>query len=329
MGDAGKVAASAAIPLKRKAEVNPPGERVKEPRLEQPSATKLSQNRAMKTPTSGLTGQSLSAPRSDQLPYRGTARPTLPMSAPKAPGNPAARTSPSSAAQPPKKGSYQEVLARAKAAQQAAQGIGTIKHKPVEKISKRERERREAEASAKAKQAIGRGSQNGKINGSASTSAKPGEPVKEKKKPVELSYKGTMRPANSTPSSTYKGTMLLSSAPRPAPPRKPVSRLPERSRSTPLPRRPREPNVRYAGYASYSEHESEEEEEEADDVGSEATSDMEATGFDIEEEEMKSLKVARKEDEEAAREEDELKRQKAERKRKLQQMAASAKPRRF
>lgn len=136
--------------------------------------------------------------------------------------------------------------------------------------------------------------------------------AKDKKKPVEVGYKGTMRPAPSKEPS-YQGTMR---APGTAP-RKPLSS----GRAQP---------GRYGGssrndrYATWSEEEEEDEMEEEDDYGSESD-DMEAGMDDVWNEEEESARIAKKEDLEALRQENELKRQKLERKRKLQQLSAAAK----
>lgn len=220
------------------------------------------------------------------------------------------------ATKPPPKGSYREILARAEAAKAAQAEIGQIKHKPVPKdpkLSRKERLAQEAEASQKAKQEARSAKisrrEVGKLHSSGSLNREP-EQAKEKKKPVDLGYKGTMRPAP-TPA-TYKGTARTQST---------TTRPPGRLPSKDAPKRPPDTansSQRYR-YASYSDEEEDEEEEDYDDE-----SDMEAAGFDeLEEEEQTSLKLAKKEDDEALKEENEHKKLKAEKRKKLEQLVAS------
>lgn len=146
--------------------------------------------------------------------------------------------------------------------------------------------------------------------------AKATEPVKEKKKAVDLGYQGTMRPAPKEPA--YQGTMNKGSAAR----RPGLDRggSHDRSRSGSLGAKP-------TGKGRYSYYEDEEEEEE-EGYGTEGSSDMEAGIFDVDQEEQRSLRVARKEDEQALREEEELKRRKADRKKMLERMNSQAKKKR-
>jgi protein SPT2 len=285
----------------------------------------------------GLPVRPSAAPASVSGSYRGTARADGAKAVPKPATKPPNATSSSSqaikterrpatapappppaaalqAAGPPKKGSYQEILARAKAAQQAKPLTGTIKHKQMERVTRKER--LAAQEAAKAKHGPSR---NGKAaersrpeerikagdrsrTGSSEPAArKAGETSKEKRKPLDLGYKGTMRPLSAEPQ--YKGTMGLA---RPGQARKPTDA-----------RRGGQIAPRGARYASYSEEEDEEEE----DYDSDASSDMEAGAFDVEREEMLALKAAKHDDAKEAAMEAELKRQK-ERRKMLAKMAA-------
>lgn len=274
------------------------------------------------------------AQKPDSIPYRGTAnvRPTTsstiaPASAAKPMPNQApapTNKAPSVPAAAPKKGSYAEILARAKAAQEAKTAIGSIKHKPVEKLAKKERPAQLAAAKgaqpagAKSKQPLAKDNKvsgPGRSRSPEKPKAKGAEPVKEKRKPLDLGYTGTMRPKPAEPA--YKGTMGLSAAARRSGYDSDRSRPVDRSRSTSSTAKAA-PKGRYT-YASYSD-----EEEEDDDGASDVSSDMEAAAWDLEEEEQMSLRVAKKEDEEALAEENRLKREKAEKKKKLEQLAASA-----
>lgn len=278
----------------------------------------------------GTPSGSISAP----VPYRGTARPDAPKQPTKLTPKPqvgssstastikiekksapAPNNAPPAAAPPantaaPKKGSYAEIMARAKAAaaKETLASAGTIKHKQTEKLSRKERLALQEAAKAKGKAGTLGGknkvgeriqvSDRSRTGSSEAAARKPGEPVKEKRKPVDLGYKGTMRPVSAEPQ--YKGTMGLA---RPGQTRRPVSKA---SRAP----------ARGPRYASYSE------EEEEDDYESDVSSDMEAGVFDVDQEEAEALKVARKEDAREAAAEAEHRRQKAERKKMLEKMNA-------
>ena len=245
------------------------------------------------------------------------------------PAAPVANAKPSpnlqSPAPAPKKGSFREILERAKASN-AAKPIGAITHKSVEKLSKKERlAQEEAAAKAKLQEAKEKKSMVGPQRRAAETaSSKDSQLTKEKKKPAELGYKGTMRPSGSV----YKGTMGGS---KPSPSSKASGMGSSSSGRLGASGKPKEKG-RYAGYASYPESDSEDEEEEDEDEGghSDVSSDMEAGAFDLEGEEVRSLRQARREDELALQEEAEHARRKAERKNMLAKMAAEAsKKRRF
>lgn len=241
------------------------------------------------------------------MPYRGTAGPSIskPVSTSVASTRPVASapTTPSIAPPIVAKTGYLAVLERAKAAQAATNQIGQIKHKPVEKLTKKDRLRMQAEAAAaaKGKKPVSKaGSQalKGRSKSVEPVDLKTGAPIKEKRKVVDVGYKGTMRAAPTAPS--YSGTMRGSGA---------VSR-----KSAPP---PKEASYRYA---DYSDEEDEEEEEENYD----SESDMEAGLDEVDFEEQESTRLAKKEDAEALRLENQLKKEKAEKKRKLEQMAAAA-----
>lgn len=200
----------------------------------------------------------------------------------------------SASSAPPKKGSFQEIMARAKAAQEASRTVGSIKHKPVEKLSKKDKLAQEAEAKAKqGTAAASRAAPKAQAKGPEPKNSKPSEP--EKKKPADLGYQGTMRPSPST----YQGTMNKGSA------LKSRSGSYDRSRSTSLGARP--PPKRYSYYG-------EDDEDMDDEEDYDSESDMEAGVFDVDREEQEALRIARREDELALKEEEELKRKKLERK---------------
>ena len=211
----------------------------------------------------------------------------------------------------PKKG-YLATLERAKAAQEAAKQMGQIKHVKVEKLSRRERERLQAEAAAaaeasrKGKAPIGRVAQGSERSRDGAPVVGKAVTVPKERKPVEVGYKGTMRPVSAQPA--YRGTMSTGKA----------SSAGGRYGGG-------RPKDRGTDYARWSDLDDEgEDDEEEDDYDSQGSSDMEAGMDEIDEEELTSTKVGRKEDEAALREENELKRQKLERKKKLEQLQAAA-----
>ncbi len=248
------------------------------------------------------------------VPYRGTAKPNN--------ASPIPATVSAKAA--PKKGSYAEILSRAKAAQTASTHVGVIKHKVKETLSKKERLALQAEASGKSKGRPKDAVVNGRKNtpdrkGSSPAPSSAAGRNREKaliksKKPVDVGYKGTARPL---PEANYKGTMNRSNPAVPSVRKKNIDdRADNRSRSTSVTR-----PVSKSRHADYSDEIDGEEEDEVDYESD--LSDMEAGAFDVEEEEQMSSKVARKEDDEELRKELELKKQKEAMRMKLTQMAAA------
>ncbi|KAK4540775.1 hypothetical protein LTR36_008852 [Oleoguttula mirabilis] len=203
----------------------------------------------------------------------------------------------------PKKG-FAAMLEKAKAAEAAAKtaGGGGIKHKAVEKLSRRERERIRDEALAQQKAA--RKGQLAQANRSKSGTPNGAAKPSLREKVPESTYKGTMKKAVVEPVA-YKGTMgKVRSGPQPAP---------KKGRA----------QDKYGGYASWSDlDDAEEEPDEPDDYDSE--DDMEGGFDDLEAEETAALRVARKEDQQALEEEEQLKREKLERKKRLEALSKSA-----
>lgn len=195
-------------------------------------------------------------------------------------------------------------MEKAKAAQEAAKAAGssTIKHKPVERMSKRERAR-QAEEVAKQQ----------KVGGKAAKPAvhdrsRSGTPVDAKigfKKAPGPAYRGTMKKSVERQEFTYKGTMrkVEPGAPK-------VKTAAAKARDS-----------KYNGYVSWSDLDEAEDDEEE---GYDSESDMDAGFDDMESEERRALAAAKKEDQEALAEEERHKREKLERKRKLQALSKSA-----
>ncbi|KAF2481142.1 hypothetical protein BDY17DRAFT_325858 [Neohortaea acidophila] len=258
----------------------------------QPSASRfqLSGKSAVPQSNGGLAKPSVvSATR--QVNPKGVAPRQIPTSA-------TSQAPPGGSNQIPQKRGYASVLEKAKAAQMAAQSAGaaTIKHRPAEKLTKRQRRQREEEARAQQ-----RANKVAARNGTSSSAQAL------QKKPQDTSVKGNI-PRAPAPLS-YKGTARA---------------------SNPAEKKTRgQPQDKYGGYASWSDlDEAEDDEEEQYD--SDASSDMEGGFNDVEEEEMLALRAARKEDQAMLEEEERHKREKLERKRKLEALsknAASAKKR--
>ncbi|KAK0278110.1 hypothetical protein LTR35_009432 [Friedmanniomyces endolithicus] len=212
---------------------------------------------------------------------------------------------------PAKKKSFASILEKAKAAQAAAaaSSAGGIKHKAVEKLTKRERVRirEEAVAQHKARRRALRPGERSR-SGTPGTVNGPQGAIKKAAAP-ETMYKGTMKKA-APESLAWKGTMKAAgSVPKPTP-KKGL------------------PQDRYGGYASWSDLDDAEEEEEEDgrgeEYGEESEDDMEGGFDDLEAEERAALAAARKEDQAALAEEERHKREKLERKRKLMELSKSA-----
>ncbi|KAI9740562.1 MAG: hypothetical protein M1834_005143 [Cirrosporium novae-zelandiae] len=273
-------------------------------------------------------GRISSPPRlKTDIKYSGTARNTNSAITPTTPQMPIATSS-----KPPKKGSYADILARAKAAQAAPAQVGVIKHKAKEKLTRKERLAQEAEAARAAKEARHQKPTGGQAKPLTNGRLQEIGPIK-KKQPASFGYKGTARPrpdATGTSERTarprpempaYKGTMNRASS-VPSRDRDPPSRRKTAYASTTSSRDRSDDDVgqvpggRYR-YASYSDEEEEEYE-------SEELSDMEAGADEIEEEEALALRAAKREDEEALKEEQRLKAEKLAKKKRLEEMAARA-----
>ncbi|KAE8390772.1 hypothetical protein BDV23DRAFT_154327 [Aspergillus alliaceus] len=208
---------------------------------------------------------------------------------------------------PPPRGSYAEIMAKAKALQEKAPAqVGMFKHQavPKEKLSKMERKKRAMEAQAKEKDA--RSGKKPAFAPNSGIKSGDGKPSR-KREPEELSYKGTSRPTPSTAVPEYKGTAGIP-ARRPPDDRKAQVRAGKRSRMDEYLGTDEEDEGDYAdGY---------------DDYYSDASSDMEGGFDDVENEEAAALAAARKEDEEEWRLELAAKQAKLERRNKLALLAS-------
>ena len=219
----------------------------------------------------------------------------------------------------PKKGSYAEIMARAKTLQNNPP-VGVIKHQPKDKkvlSDKKELLLQKKGLAGKSKNATAAGHSRNS-SGDVSGGSRPGSSGKQegpvKKKAPEIAYKGTAKPK---PQPTYKGTMKPAPAANTSLHKKPTGVQDDRRRSNPAVKPPA-PKSRRPVYSD-EEDEMDEEEEEEEDYESE--SDMEAGYSDVEEEETKATRIAKKEDEFEARMEAEMKRQKEARKKREAELA--------
>jgi hypothetical protein len=215
---------------------------------------------------------------------------------------------------PPAKGSYAEIIARAKAAQQERGGhqVGMIKHQKEqrEKISYLAQRKQttddvrpKAEKLDKLKNRPGGSVLNGRID----KRARSHSPMKR----PSSSSKVEKPPRERAPRPAYNGTMRMQ---------------PSKLRTKPKPaRRPDE----YLGTDEEDNSEMGEDIEE-EDYGSDASSqDMEAGAFDIDEEEAVAARTARLEDAKELAVEKKLKADKEERRRKLEALSKKAPPKKY
>ena len=240
---------------------------------------------------------------STAMPYRSTSRPESASATP--------TTATGDALKAPKKGSYAEIMARAKA-NQSKPPVGTISHKPKEQIAPSYKKELKLKKKAMKDKKLGiKNNSRPGSSGSLSSSSTPG-PVANKKVAAP-GYKGTAKPKRQLPQPTYKGTMKPASS---------ASKPPTARDGDANPRKPR-----YDEYAATDEDDLDDVEE--NEYSSDGSDDMEAGFTDVEQEETLAGKAARKEDEEEARLEAKLKKEKEERRKRLEQLAKKAKPQRY
>ncbi|KAI5287542.1 hypothetical protein KEM54_005916 [Ascosphaera aggregata] len=220
---------------------------------------------------------------------------------------------------PPPKGSYAEIMARAKALQEKAPAppaVGLIKHQPQtkERLSKAQLKKKAEEAKLKEREGAKAKKAGGKLSRSSSdisTHETRQERLKALKKAGGPEYRGTARPPAAAPEPpAYKGT-----ARKPPQGRANGSRLKSGRNSSTR----RSHLDKYLG--------TDEEDEGGDYFGGyddyySESSDMEAGISDVEEEEALALMYAKKEDEEELRAEMAAKREKLERKKRFAAAAA-------
>lgn len=297
-GDQPKPSTTSAFvaPLKRKADGDLPRHSDKSSRNEYPATA----SPRVATPVQRASGTPASMSRPVRpLPGRSSASTTPVTKSTSAP--PGSAPSQISTAKVPKKGSFAEIMARAKAAQTSMTQVGKIQHKRIEKgPTKREREEMKSTskgATGKAKRKgptpplrDGRNGARENGRGSRTTSAEA-EKRPKKAAAATTGYTGTARP---NPAAAKKPQPSYGSAGR------------DRDRPSPGPSRPR-----YTYAAS----------EDEEDYESDVSSDMEAAAYEVDEEEERAARYARKEDAFALAEENRLKMEKEEKRKKLAAMA--------
>lgn len=298
--------------VKRKSEEP---EATSKPKLVKTEANGVSARPTAQAPTSRfqLSTKSGAQPKPSSLPNRPSPNPTRPsdsQSRPALKSNGSVTPTPPSTATgpPPAKRGYASIMERAKAAQEAAKAAGpsTIKHKAVEKLTRKERLRLIEEQ--KAQQKAAKSADKANRSRSGTPVGAPGRPGLQQKKSQETSYKGTMKKAPEPLS--YKGTMQAAGS----------ATTKERDK------RKGQAQDKYGGYANWDELDDADDDDDEEEEGhdSEGSSDMEGGFDDVEMEEMAALRNAQKEDREALQEEEKLKKEKLERKRKLEALSKSA-----
>lgn len=227
----------------------------------------------------------------------------------------------SSAAVPraPAKGSYADIMARAKAAQEqrGQNQVGIIKHQAAirEKTSRMMERRKEEEDKKKG------------LKSKLGPRFRPGDRIEKRRSASPTKGKEVVDARSTKPRvtqqsvSSYRGTMGLS------------SRKVQDQRDSKPPRiRRRIERKRHSRYDEYLGTDEEDDSEildaemdEEEDNNSQESSDMEAGAFDLEQEERKALKTAKEEDARELALEQSLKQEKEERRRRLQAMARKEK----
>lgn len=256
--------------------------------------------RGTAAPASSKTANSLARKPTQPL-NAGAAAPKVAVPSPKP--VPAATLPTAAASAAPKKG-YLAMLQKAKEKDATKPIAPPIKHEPTKILSRKERLALKAEAGAKGKKPV--------VGLPSRPLDSKADPSKDKKKPVDVGYQGTARPAKKPIEVGYRGTARPASAPATS----------SRGGTPAVKAKPKPAKPRFDGYADWSDLDDMDDEEE--DYPSDASSDMEGGIWDVEEEEQMALKAAKKEDAEALAEEARLKREKEERKRKLAAMNKNA-----
>ncbi len=217
-------------------------------------------------------------------------------------------------AKAPKKGSFAEIMARAKAAQATSAQVGKIQHKRIEKApSKREREGARAQKGQNMQKNLGPNGKFQKTGQSVLADGRAGIKESKGKTAAKPEVEKKVKKA-ATATTGYAGTARPKLGSTRAPPRSSTSG----SRYDRGPDRYRDDRRGSSNRYTYASEEEDEEEEEYD---SDVSSDMEAAVFEVDDEEEAAARIARREDAEALAEENRLKREKEEKRKRLAAMA--------
>ncbi|KAF2626926.1 hypothetical protein BU25DRAFT_449083 [Macroventuria anomochaeta] len=318
--------ATPAPQLKRKASGTADNSQVKVQRKDSPAQSVQYTGTARPTATPGAAR--LSQSTTTTVPYRGTAAPSSTKPAntiakkPTAPASTAA--APRKATPPTPKPASTATTSTTAAPASKPKGYLALLQKAKEKDltkpaappvtvaakgfipTKKERLALKAEASA------AKGKKPGVVPAAKAADVK-GDASKVHRKPAEVGYQGTARPAKTAAPIGYKGTARPQSTTAPS----------SRGGTPAVKPKPKPEKGRYDGYADWSDLDDMKDDEE-DDYASDVSSDMEGGMWDVEQEEQLALKAAKKEDAEALAEEMRLKREKEEKKRKLMALSKAA-----
>ncbi|KIV90283.1 hypothetical protein PV10_07602 [Exophiala mesophila] len=221
---------------------------------------------------------------------------------------PTTQTAPPSAKPPPVKGSFADIMARAKLAQESKgqnNKVGVIRHQASnrEKVSKLAERKRQEDEKAKASK--------------EKSHSRPGMTSKDKARSVSPTKRDASRapkvarPPLHAPASSYKGTMGQAAS---------------KSRQSQSRKR-----SRYDEYLDTDEEEGSDMEgygdEDQGDYESDVSSDMEVGAFELDEEESQALRAAKEDDARELALEQRLKREKEERRKRLMGLASKNKGR--
>ncbi|VUC34899.1 unnamed protein product [Clonostachys rosea] len=316
----------------------------KAPRINSPTVSRpIQPSRPLDRPnsTQSTNGNGIRSTVSSALkPTNGTHRVTKPAPPVRSSSNGPSPASAAASRAPPKKGSFAEIMARAKVAQETMGQVGKIQHKKVEKgIMKKEKEvftKPDPRAKADSRPVGKKPASSSSYTGTSKASARPtafggssrdpsrGKPAarpsdRDRKPPVEEVEKKQKKAATAT--TGYTGT----ARPKPGNP----TRKDKAPRGGALLNRPapRAGSSKYSRYEDdydeefddFIDYDDEEEDEPRYRYDSGSESDMEAGMDDLELEERRAETIARREDIIEQRREQQLKAEKEDRKRRYLQ----------
>ncbi|KAG9245969.1 hypothetical protein BJ878DRAFT_574438 [Calycina marina] len=224
---------------------------------------------------------------------------------------------------PPKKGSFAEIMARGKAAQDKIGQVGKIQHKKIEKsVLKKERVIEKEKRATNIRSGLDSKSK-------FQQPQRPGQPLSRDGKHVKPINKKTPKEPEKRIKKAALATTGYAGTARPKSAVTPGVR-PAASSSSRYERGRGDRGVLGSRYDRYeSEDEEDEDIEEEEDYRSDASSDMEAAAFEVDAEEEAATRIAKREDAAALEEENRLKREKDEKRKKLEALRKKAAPPRY